>query len=90
MGRAQKSGDALSGGWRVGWSAGAAVVVVAASLLVTITALARRISRQAHEIVVALDGAESNTSALWDVSTVNAVLQQVVESLPARDEHEVR
>lgn len=73
-------------GWTIGWLGGAAVVVTAATLLVTIIGLARRITRQAEEITAALDGVELHTRPLWKVSEVNAALSQVVDRLsPAAD-----
>ena len=67
--------------WVIGWALGAAVVVVAAVLLLVIIALARRIVRQAEEIVVALDGARENTNALFDVTKVNLALDRITRGL---------
>jgi len=62
------------------------VVVIAARLLLTLIALARRIVRQAGEIEEAIDGARENTTALFDVSSVNLSLDQVVRELGAARE----
>lgn len=72
-------------GWTVGWVGGGAVVLIAATLLVTITALARRIARQADEITAALDGAERHTEPLWRLRDVNSALSRVVDRLASPD-----
>ena len=67
--------------WIVGWSVGVAVVVVAATLLLAIIALARRIVRQAGDIVAALDGTRANTEPLFDLAHVNFSLEQITRGL---------
>lgn len=67
--------------WILGWAAGAAVVIVAAGLLLTIIALARRVVRQAGEIVAALDGARANAEPLRELATVNRTLERIAEGL---------
>jgi hypothetical protein len=69
--------------WVLGWALGALVVVVAAALLIVIILLARRIVRQAGEIVVALEGARANTDALFDVAATNHTLDRVTRGLRA-------
>lgn len=69
--------------WIVGSVVAALVVVVAATLLLAIIALARRIVRQAGEIVAALDGARANTDALYDVSGTNHALDRITRQLAA-------
>lgn len=73
----------LSDRWILGWALGGAVVAVAATLLLTIIGLARRIVRQAGDIEEALDGARENTTALFDVSAVNLGLDQATRTLRA-------
>src|SRR3712207_4663519 len=63
--------------WVVGWAIGALVVVIAASLLVAIIALCRRIVRQAEDITRALDGARENSDALFDVTRTNAAIASI-------------
>jgi hypothetical protein len=72
---------ALSDWWIVGWAIGAAVVVVAAVLLLTIVALGRRIVRQADEITTALDGARENTTPLFDVTRTNLAIDRITRGL---------
>ena len=53
---------ALSTWWYVGWVIAAVVVVIAATLLLAIIFLGRRVTRQADDITVALDGTRANTA----------------------------
>jgi hypothetical protein len=70
-----------SASWRLGWVAGVAVVAIAAGLLLTIIALARRIVRQAGEIEQAIDGAREHTAPLFELARTNLALDQVVADL---------
>ena len=72
-----------TGWWAIGLALGGAVVLVAAALLLTIIALARRIVRQANEIVAALEGARENTNPLFDVTRTNLALDRVTRGLQA-------
>lgn len=74
---------ALSWGWYVGWGVGLLVVLIAASLLLIIIALGRRISRQATDITRALDGARVNTDPLWDVRATNHTVDRITRQLAA-------
>lgn len=74
---------ALSWGWYVGWAVGLVVVLIAASLLLIIIAVGRRISRQAVDITRALDGARANTDALWDVRATNHTADRITRQLAA-------
>lgn len=67
--------------WIIGWAAGGFVLLLAASLLLTIIALAHRIGRQAAAIVEALDGARENTTPLFDVVRVNHALDRITRGL---------
>lgn len=67
--------------WTVGFVIAGAVVLVAATLLLTIIALGQRIRRQAGEIVAALDGARSNTDALFDVTRTNLAIDRITRHL---------
>lgn len=73
--------DGLDWGWYVGWGVGLVVVLLAAGLLLTIIALARRISRQAQDITRALDGARANTDPLWEVRTTNHEIDRITRGL---------
>lgn len=65
----------------MGWGLGAVVVAVAASLLVTIVALCRRIVGQAEDITRALDGARLNTNVLFELTRTNAAAAGIAADL---------
>lgn len=67
--------------WVIGWGVGSAVVVIAASLLITIIALCRRIVGQAEDITRALDGARLNTNVLFDLTQTNAAAGSIAADL---------
>jgi len=69
--------------WIVGWSIGTVVVAIAASLLLTIIALCRRIVGQADDITRALDAARENTNGLFDVTRTNAAVASITQDLRA-------
>ena len=72
---------ALATGWYVGWILGVVVVALVAVLVLWITALAQRITRQATDITEALDGARENTLPLWDVRATNHVVDRITRGL---------
>jgi hypothetical protein len=67
--------------WIVGYAIGGAVVLVAASLLIVINLLARKIVRQTADITLALDGAMRNTTPLFDVGLLNHGLESITRGL---------
>jgi Na+/H+-dicarboxylate symporter len=78
------------GRWVLGWGAGAVVVVIAATLLLAIIALCRRIVSQAEDITRALDGARENTNVLFGVASTNATLERITRDLRAVRERSER
>jgi hypothetical protein len=74
---------ALSAWWLIGWMIAVVVIVLAATLLLTIIGLGRRIVRQADDITEALDGARANTDPLWDVKRVNINIDRINRGLAA-------
>jgi hypothetical protein len=74
---------ALSTWWYVGWAIAAVVVVIAATILLAIIFLGRRVTRQADDITDALDGTRVNTDPLWDVKKININLDRVNRGLVA-------
>ncbi len=72
---------AVAAGWIVGWVLGVIVVALVAVLVLTITALAGRITRQAGAITEALDGARENTTPLWEVRSTNHALDRITRGL---------
>ena len=75
--------EGRAGAWVLGWGVGALVVVIAASLLVAIIALCRRIVGQAEDITRALDGARGNTTALFDLAQTNDAFVSITGDLAA-------
>lgn len=69
--------------WVIGSVLGAVVIALVAVLLVAIILLGRRIVGQAGAIVEALDGAQANTAALYDVAATNHALVRIVRDLRA-------
>ncbi len=69
--------------WVIGWGIGTLVVVIAASLLIAIIALCKRIVRQADDITSALDEARENTTALFAVARTNAAVRSITADLRA-------
>lgn len=72
---------AVDVGWIVGWCVGVVVVVIAASLLLAIIALGRRIARQAEDITRALDGTREHTAPMFDIARTNLAIDRVVRGL---------
>jgi hypothetical protein len=58
-------------------------VLIAASLLLIIIAVGRRIQRQAVEITDALNASRENTSALFDLPKANLLIDLVTRQLRA-------
>ena len=74
---------AISVWWVVGWAVGFGGAVIAALLLVSIIRLARTIVSQAQDVAEAIDGAQRNTTALFDVTSVNLALDRLTRGLRA-------
>jgi hypothetical protein len=72
---------AIATGWIIGWIGGVVVVALVAVLVLAITGLAGRITRQAQAITGALDGARENTLPLWEVRTTNHDLDRITRGL---------
>jgi uncharacterized membrane protein len=62
---------AASGGWTVGLVLGVVVVLVAAAIVITIVALARRIAEQARGAVEGVEVVRAQTDALAGVGRIN-------------------
>jgi hypothetical protein len=67
--------------WILGFAVAGAVVLVAATLLVTIILLARRIAAQTAAITLALDGAMRNTNPLFDLASLNHALESITRGI---------
>jgi hypothetical protein len=60
-----------STGWYVGLALGIVVVLVAAAIVITIVALARRIAEQARTAVAGVDAVRAQTDELGGVARIN-------------------
>lgn len=74
---------ALSTWWYVGWAIAGVVVVIAATLLLTIIFLGKRIVGEADNITAALDGTRENTDPLWGVKQININIDRINRGLVA-------
>jgi hypothetical protein len=74
---------ALSAWWLISWMIGVVVVIIAATLLLTIIGLGRRIVRQADEITASLDATRRNTDPLWGVKQININIDRINKGLAA-------
>jgi hypothetical protein len=62
---------AASAGWYVGLALGIVVILVAAAIVITIVALARRIAGQARAAVEGVEVVRAQTDALAGVGRIN-------------------
>lgn len=72
---------ALSVTWLIGYAIGVVVIVIAATLLLAIIGLGRRIVTQAESITKALDGARAHTDPLFDVKRTNLAVGRITDGL---------
>jgi len=75
------SSIALSTWWTVGWVVGAVVILLVAVLLLTITALARKVDGLAQELVTDLDSIAHKTRPLQDVGATNIAVRTITRCL---------
>jgi hypothetical protein len=73
--------EPLHPAWRIGWGAGGAVVVIAAALILTLIALARRITGQAREVDSKLQQVRDNTAILFELPKTNRAIETITEGL---------
>jgi hypothetical protein len=60
-----------STGWYLGLALGIVVILVAAAIVITIVALARRIAKQARVAVEGVDAVRAQTDALEGIARIN-------------------
>ncbi len=72
---------ALSMWWTVGWAVGAVVVLLVAVLLLTITALARKIDGVAQDLVTDLGSIASKTGPLQNLGATNHAVRTITRCL---------
>jgi hypothetical protein len=73
----------LSMWWTVGWVVGAVVILLVAILLLTITALARRIDGVALDLVTDLGSIANKTGPLQNVAATNTAVKTITRCLRA-------
>jgi uncharacterized membrane protein len=62
---------AASTGWTVGIALGVVVILIAAAIVITIVALARRIAKQARTAVQGVEAVRAQTTQLNDIGRIN-------------------
>jgi uncharacterized membrane protein len=62
---------AASTGWTVGIALGVVVILIAAAIVITIVALARRIAKQASTAVQGVEAVRAQTTQLNDIGRIN-------------------
>jgi hypothetical protein len=72
---------ALSTWWTVGWVIGAVVILLVAVLILTITALARKVDGVAEHLVSDLDSIAQKTRPLQDVGATNVAVRTITRCL---------
>jgi hypothetical protein len=72
---------ALSSWWMVGWVTAAVVIALVAVLLLTITALARKIDGTAEDLIKDLGSIATKTRPLQDVGATNIAVQTITRCL---------
>ncbi|MDX6679419.1 MAG: hypothetical protein QOE31_3471 [Solirubrobacteraceae bacterium] len=72
---------ALSSWWTVGWAVAAVVVLLVAVLLLTITALARKIDGVAQDLVTDLASIASKTGPLQNLGATNNAVHTITRCL---------
>ncbi len=72
---------ALSSWWTVGWAVGAVVVLLVAVLVLAITALARKIDKEAQGLIADLESIATKTRPLHDVGCTNNAIRTITRSL---------
>ena len=67
--------------WRLWMVVGAAIVLVAAALLVTIWLTARSIGGHARRALAAAEAIRVNTAPIWALQTTNEVAAEMLEAV---------
>lgn len=74
---------ALSTWWSVGWIVATVVILLVAVLLLTITALARKVDGVALDLVTDLDSIAGKTGPLQNVAATNNAVRTITRCLRA-------
>lgn len=75
------------GGWIVGWSIGAVVVLALVALLLTMIRGATRAGVKAGNILAALEQGRYNTAGLWALDTTNKTARRITQAATAARLH---
>jgi hypothetical protein len=67
--------------WRLWMAVAAVVIVIAASMLITIWLTARSIAAHATRALRAVEGIRDNTRVIWELQTTNEVAGQIRDTV---------
>ena len=73
--------DELWAAWRLWVGIAAGIVVIAASLLITIWLTARRILADAVRALRAAEAIQANTTPIWELQTTNEVAERILATV---------
>lgn len=73
----------LWGAWRIWMGVAVVVVLIAATLLVTIWLTARRILRDAVRALNAVEAIRAQTQPIWGLEQTNQVAEDILETVQA-------
>src|SRR5262245_61856756 len=80
-GRTAVTSAELWAAWRLWMVVATVVVLVAASLLITIWLIARSIGRHAGRALRAVEVIRDNTRVIWELQTTNEVAEQIRDTV---------
>ena len=67
--------------WRLWMAVATVVILIAASLLITIWLTARSIAAQATRALRAVEATRDNTRVIWELQTTNEVAEQIRDTV---------
>ena len=67
--------------WRLWMAVATVVILIAASLLITIWLTARSIAAQATRALRAVEAIRDNTRVIWELQTTNEVAEQIRDTV---------
>ena len=67
--------------WRLWMAVATVVILIAASLLITIWLTARSIASQATRALRAVEAIRDNTRVIWELQTTNEVAEQIRDTV---------
>ena len=75
------TGAELWAAWRLWMAVATVIILVAASLLITIWLTARSIAGHATRALRAVEAIRDNTRAIWELQTTNEVAEQIRDTV---------